>query len=92
MKLLWTLVKVAIVLAIAIPVSVIVLGTMVGLASLAVRLAVWALLTYGVFKLAVRLINGPRLAAKETPQLRPADPYYTSAMRELDRDLGESAR
>lgn len=94
MKVLWTLLKVVLVLAIAIPASLIVFGIVVGLAAVALRLAVLGLLAYGAFKLVSRLLRGPKRDSMPTeiPSLRPADPYYTAAMRELDRDLGESAR
>jgi hypothetical protein len=94
MKLLWTLLKVVIALVIFVPLSLIVLGTVVGLAALAFRLAVLALLAYGAFKLGARLLGGPKPshALKPIPQLKAEDPYYTAAIRELDRDLGEPAR
>ena len=101
MKLLWTLVKIVIVLALAIPVSIIVLatalgvlGALVGLAFLALKLAVVALVGWGAFRLISRLLGGP---AKSEPrdgarQLAPVDPHYEAAMRELDRELGEAPR
>ena len=89
MKLLWTLLKIIIACVIFIPLTLIVLGTVVGLAALAFRLAILALLTYGAFKLVGRLMRGPKVthAPKAIPELKPADPYYNEAMRELDRDL-----
>ena len=94
MKALWTLVKIVIALAIFVPVSLIILGTVVGLAALAFRLAIMALLAYGAFTLVARLLRGskPSVKSKEIPSLRSVDPYYSEAMRELDRDLGEPVR
>lgn len=94
MKVLWTLLKVAVVLVIAVPVSLILVGVVVGLAAVVLRLAVLGLLAYGAFKLAARLLRGPKPSrpVREVPALEPADPYYTAAMRELDHDLGESTR
>jgi hypothetical protein len=93
MKVLWTLFKVVIALAIFVPISLIVLGTVVGLAALAFRLALLALVAYGAIKLVGRLLRGPKpsYTPKELP-LERVDPHYAEAMRELDRDLGETAR
>jgi len=103
MKLLWTLAKVAIVLVLAIPVGIILLGTMfgllgalIGLAFVALRVAIIALAAYGVFRLAAWLLRGrdraPAPRQQPVRELPPVDPYYSAAMRELDRDLGEPAR
>ena len=94
MKVLWTLVKIVVALAIFIPVSLIVLGTVVGLAALAFRLALLALVAYGALKIVGRLVRGPKPspALKEIPSLRPVDPYYSEAMRELDREIGDPIR
>ena len=93
MKVLWTLLKVAVALVLVIPVSLLllgVIGTVLGLAIMLLRLALIGLLAYGAFKLIARLLRGPtaRVKSVETPRLAtPADPYYQAAMRELDRDL-----
>ena len=92
MKLLWTLLKVAVGLVVLIPVSLLMLGlfgAVFGFAIFALRLAVIGLLAIGVFKLAARLMRGPapRVEPKVTQRLEPADPYYQAAMKELDRDL-----
>lgn len=93
MKALWTLVKIVIALAIFVPVSLIILGTVVGLAALAFRLAIMALLAYGAFTLVARLLRGSKPSKpREIPSLKSVDPYYSEAMRELDRDLGETVR
>lgn len=95
MKVLWTVVKVALALVLLVPVSLLILGvvgTVLGLAILLARLALIGLLTFGAFKLAARLLRGPapRVEAKETPRLGSVDPYYQAAMRELDLDLPEA--
>ncbi len=92
MKVLWTLLKVAMALLLLIPFGMIMLGVVgavVGLAFLALRVAVVGLLAFGALKLVARLMRGPapRAEAKGTPRLSTVDPYYQSAMRELDRDL-----
>jgi len=96
-RLLWNLIKVAIALAIAIPLGLFaialtfgLIGTVVGLLALAVRLGVFALVGYGVYRVA-RFVFAPRQSsptATATPSaLPPADPYYAAAMRELDSEL-----
>jgi hypothetical protein len=95
MKVLWTLVKVALALVLLIPVSLLMLGifgTMLGLAILLLRVAVIGLLVYGSFKLIARLVRGPapRVEYRSTPQLSSVDPYYQAAMRDLDQELPES--
>lgn len=101
MKVLWTLVKIVVVLVIAIPLSIMVLatalgvlGALVGIAFLALKLAIIALVGYGAVKLIARLFGGPA-RNEQTPatrQLAPVDPHYEAAMRELDRELGEVSR
>ena len=95
MKVLWTLLKVAVALVLVIPLSLLMLGlfgTVLGLAFLLARFALIALLAFGAFKLIARAMRGPahRVEPKETPRLTPVDPYYQAAMRELDVDLPES--
>jgi len=96
MRLLWTLLKVVIALALVIPVSIIVLatvlgvfGALLGLAILALRLAVVGALCGGAFLLVVRLVRGPAPRQSEIKSLPAVDPHYEAAMRELDRELGE---
>ena len=101
MRVLWTLLKIVIVLALAIPVSIFilatalgVLGALVGIAFLVFKLAIIGLVAWGVFKLIGTLLGG---SAKSVPkrtvdQLPPVDPHYEAAMRELDRELGETSR
>ena len=99
MRMLWTFLKVVIALALAIPLSIIVLatalgilGALVGLAILTLKIAIFGLIGYGVFRLIGRLVGGPSKSARlaELPASAPIDPHYEAAMRELDRELGEA--
>jgi hypothetical protein len=99
MRVVWTLLKVVIGLAIAIPVAVIVLGiagallgTLFGLAVLALKLVVGLLVVVGLFKLGTRLFRGP-VKTTQPPVIRDLprpDPHYEAAMRELDQELRQS--
>ena len=85
-------------LALAIPIGIVVLatalgifGALVGLAFLALRVAVICLIAWGAFRLGLWLLRGltsPRSVpeVKELPP--PVDRHYEAAMRELDRELG----
>jgi hypothetical protein len=100
MRIIWTLVKVIIGLAIAIPLAMIVfattlgvLGAMIGLAFFALKFAVLALVVVGAFKLVSRLFGStPAPAAPAARALPPVDPHYDAAMRELEMELGERPR
>src|SRR5204863_9558051 len=101
MKALWTFVKIVIALAVAIPLSIIllatalgILGALVGVAFLALKLAIVGLVGWGVFRVITRLLVGPanRERRNATKQLPLVDPHYEAAMRELDRELGEISR
>ncbi len=101
MKVLWTLLKVVITLVVAIPVSIIVLatalgilGALVGIAALALKLVVFGLVGWAAFRLVARLVRGPSRDRAKIPaaELPPVDPHYEAAMRELDRELGPVAR
>ena len=98
MRVIWTLLKVVIALALVIPLTIIVLatalgilGALIGVAILSLKVAVLALIGYGMFRLIARLLGGP---AKPKPieSLPPVDPHYEAAMRELDRELGGTSR
>jgi len=100
MRILWTLLKVVVGLAIAIPVGIFVLaltlglvGTLVGLAVRVLTLACLAGVGYGVFRVG-RALFAPSRKASAPPirELPPVDPYYQAAMRELDAELGPVAR
>ena len=95
MKVLWTLVKVSLALALLIPVSLLMLGvfgTVLGLAFMLLRVALFGLLAYGAFRLIARLFRGstPRVEPNATPRLSSVDPYYQAALRELDREMPEA--
>ena|SRR6185312_4663470 len=93
MRILWTLFKVILGLAIAIPVGIMalaltgaVVGTVLAIAFLALRLAIVGFVGYGIFRLAKHLFF-PAPAAPRMHDLPPADPYYQAAIRELDAEL-----
>jgi hypothetical protein len=102
MRVLWTLLKVTIGLAIAIPVAFMALaltaglvGTLVVLAVIALKLAIVGAIGYGLFRLARAVLapsrNVPPAPIRELSA--PArDPYYEAAMRELDAELGVRPR
>ena len=110
MRILWTLVKIVIGLAIAIPLGILtlaltlgVLGTLFGLAMLALKLACIALVGYGAFRILRGVVGrSPRRRAPRdrasrdrasvARELPAPDPYYRAAMRELDAELGHSVR
>ncbi|MBM4193973.1 MAG: hypothetical protein FJ202_06280 [Gemmatimonadetes bacterium] len=101
MRLLWKLMKVAVLLAIVVPVAVIALAMTLGifsaaaaLAFLLLRVAVIGLVVWGVFRL---VFGGFRREPKrptihEPKPLPPVDPYYEAAMRDLSRELGETPK
>lgn len=100
MRIIWTLLKVVIGLAIAIPLMMVVfattlgvLGAILGLALIALKLAIFALIGLAVFRVGARLFRGrktPDLPAAKT--LPPVDRHYEAAMRELELELGERPR
>jgi hypothetical protein len=94
MRILWTLFKVIVGLAIAIPLGILalglagaVVGTLIALAFFALKLACIALIGYGAFRLAVAMF-GSKPKAPVIRDLPAPDPYYNAAMRELDSELG----
>jgi len=102
MRVLWTLFKVIVGLAIAIPLGIValglafgVLGTLIALAVLALKVACVAFVGYGFFRVARYIFGSPVRKAPpmvhELPQPQP-DAYYEAAMRELDSELGRTAR
>ena len=101
MRVLWTLLKIVIALVLAIPISILVLaaavgilGALVGIAFLALKLAVFALVGWAAYRLVTRLTAGPAIPERKstTADLPPIDPHYEAAMRELDRELGPAPR
>jgi len=94
MRTLWTLAKVILALAIAIPLGMIavgltlgILGSLFGIAVLVLRLAVIGFIGYGAFMLARRLFGSPKPVARPIRDLPAPDPYYEAAMRELDAEM-----
>ena len=94
MRILWTLFKIIIGLAIAIPLGIMalaltagVLGTLFGLAVLVLKLACVALVGYGAFRIARAMFVPNRKPVPPMPELRGVDPYYEAAMRELDSEI-----
>lgn len=98
MRFLWTLVKVVVVLAIAIPlclfafaVTMGVVGIVLRLAILALRVAILGVIGYVGFRVLRRIFGGSaRPPAPPIRQLPVVDPYYQAAMRELDSEIGKS--
>lgn len=96
MRVLWSVVKIALALALVIPVSIIVLatalsifGALLGLAIVVLKFAVAGLIAWGLFRLARALFGGRSRGPQpnEVRQLPAIDPYYEAAKRELDREL-----
>ena len=96
MRVLWTLLKVIVGLAVAIPVGIFVLsltvgvvGALLGLAIMALRLACIGFVGYGLYRLGRHLFGAsPKPVVSQRASLPPVDPYYQAAMRELDTELG----
>lgn len=96
MRILWNLLKIGIVLALLIPISIIVLatalgifGALLGLAIAALRIAILGLIVWGAYRVGKALFGRPknRPDPGEFRQLA-GDRYYEEARRELDRELG----
>jgi len=100
MRILWTLLKVIVGLAIAIPVSFFVLalaagvlGVLLGLVMVALKLAIIGGAAYGVYRLVRHMLAPtPKPRAPAPRELPASDPYYDAAMRELNSELGQTAR
>jgi len=97
MRILWTVFKVVIALAIMVPLGLLafgltmgLVGVVLGLAFIALKLAILAAVAYGVFRVAKSLFFGSSKPAPKRPvqSLPPRDPYYDAAMRELDAEMG----
>src|ERR687893_373505 len=90
MKVLWTLLKVVIALVVAIPLSIIVLatavgilGALVGIAVLALKLVVFGLVGWAAFRLVARLVRGPAPDSRKSAiaELSPGAVAATPAIR-----------
>ena len=100
MRVIWTLVKVVIGLAIAIPLAIFVLATSLGvlgaliaLAFLALKFAVIAALGIVAFRVISRLLrSNPEPTRPALSRPAAVDYHYEAAMRELDAELGERPR
>lgn len=100
MRIIWTLFKVILGLAIAIPVGILalalmagVVGTLVGLAILTLKLACLGLVGYGLFRLARMVFApAPKISPATVRSIPAPDPYYEAAMRDLDAELGGRSR
>jgi len=99
MRVFWMLIKIIVGLAIAIPLGIVALaltvglvGTLVGLAFLALKLAVIGLVGYGIYRFARMVFAPAKLTPPPMQELPRVDKYYEAAMRELDSELGPSAR
>jgi hypothetical protein len=97
MKLLWTFLKVVLVLALLGPLAIIalattlgILGALVGLAFFALRLAFVGFVIWAAYRLARAMFGSsePKPVSPEVRSLPPRDPHYEAAMRELDQELG----
>ena len=100
MRILLTLFKVILGLAIAIPVGILalaltagVVGALVGIAVLALKLACFGFVGYGLYRVA-RAVFAParKVAPRPVFELPASDPYYEAAVRELDAELGGRSR
>ena len=100
MRILWTLFKVILGLAIVIPVGILalaltagVVGALVGIAVLALKLACFGLVGFGLYR-AARFLFAParKVAPRPVFELPAPDPYYEAAVRELDAELGGRSR
>ena|SRR4051812_13864 len=100
MRILWTLVKVIVGLAIAIPLGIFatvmaigVLGGLLGLALVALKLAFVGFVAYGMFRVARHfLAPAQKRTAQPIGELPTPDRYYEAAMRELDAEMGYTSR
>lgn len=99
MKVLWTFLKIVLVLALLGPLAIIalattvgILGALVGLAFFALRIAFVGFVIWGAYRLLKALFGSdtPKPVSPEVRSLPPRDPHYEAALRELDRELGST--
>jgi hypothetical protein len=95
--------EIALALALVIPAGFIVLatvlgifGALMGLAFMALRIALICLIVWGALKFGMWLFRSMTASSPTQPievkSLPPVDRHYEAAMRELDRELGEVRR
>jgi hypothetical protein len=95
MRILWTVLKIIVGLAIAVPVGFFVLalatgvlGALLGLTIVALKIACLGLAGYAVYRLARHILApAPQPSAPAHRDLPLTDPYYEAAMRELNSEL-----
>jgi hypothetical protein len=100
MRILWTLLKVVVGLAIAIPVGFFVMvlaagvhGAILGLAIVALKIACIGLAGYALYRVARHILAPPaKPSARVGRELPAVDPYYEAAMRDLNAELGQPTR
>ena len=100
MRILWTFAKIVIGLVILIPLGIVVAATafgilaaLIGLAVLMLKLAVFGLVGYALFKVARHLFApAPQPGRPVVRELPPVDKHYEAAMRELDLELGHTTQ
>jgi hypothetical protein len=99
MRILWTLFKIIVGLALAVAAGAVamvllagVLGTMIGLAALAIRLAVFGLIGYGIYRVARFVFGSSPKPAPPVRELPAVDPYYEAAVREVDAHIDGRVR
>src|SRR4051812_39631363 len=100
MRIIWTLLKLIIGLALVIPLGLFalaatvgVVGALIGLAIVAFKLACAALLVVGAFKVAkMFFFSSPPVPKAPTYSLPAPDPYYEEALREINSSMGHVGR
>ena len=99
MRILWTFAKIVIGLALLVPLGIVVAATafgilaaLIGLAVFVLKLAVFGLVGYALFKVVRHLFGPSQPAHPVLRELPPVDKHYEVAMRELDLELGHSPR
>jgi hypothetical protein len=96
MRVLWTLIKIMLGLAIVIPLGLVAVGLTLGLVGalvfVAVRLACIGLVAYGLYRIARLALAPAKTTLPPVRELPPRDAYYEAAMRELDSELGRPSR
>ena len=100
MRILWTFAKIVIGLVILIPLGIVVAATafgilaaLIGLAVLMLKLAVFGLVGYALFKVARHLFApAPQPGRPVVRELPSVDKHYEAAMRELDLELGHTTQ